>query len=164
MSSFWKNKLSWQVFFCCMTATFTTDLLNSSFHGFKYKNDFGLFKTKFTSKDLVAVNVIAVLPAVLMGLGGGVLGSAFTHTNIIMSKWRKTFMASIKNKCHANFFRVLEPILILSIMSTIHVYLPSMLGMRSIRNEYFPQCYYKIRKKCNLGKYQVLSPNVFNFF
>ena len=131
MSSFWKNKLSWQVFFCCMTATFTTDLLNSSFHGFKYKNDFGLFKTKFTSKDLVAVNVIAVLPAVLMGLGGGVLGSAFTHTNIIMSKWRKTFMASIKNKCHANFFRVLEPILILSIMSTIHVYLPSMLGMRS---------------------------------
>ena len=129
VSSFWKNKLSWQVFFCCMTATFTTDLLNSSFHGFKYKNDFGLFKTKFTSKDLVAVNVIAVLPAVLMGLGGGVLGSAFTHTNIIMSKWRKTFMASIKNKCHANFFRVLEPILILSIMSTIHVYLPSMLGM-----------------------------------
>ena len=50
VSSFWKNKLSWQVFFCCMVATFTTDLLNSSFHGFKYKNDFGLFKTKFTSK------------------------------------------------------------------------------------------------------------------
>ena len=41
VSSFWKNKLSWQVFFCCMVATFTTDLLNSSFHGFKYKNDFG---------------------------------------------------------------------------------------------------------------------------
>ena len=26
-----------QVFFCCMIATFTTDILNSSFHGFKYK-------------------------------------------------------------------------------------------------------------------------------
>ena len=75
VSSFWKNRLSWQVFFCCMTATFTTDLLNSSFHGFKYKHDFGLFKTKFTSKDLVAVNVIAVLPSVLMGIGGGVLGN-----------------------------------------------------------------------------------------
>ena len=52
VSSFWKNKLSWQVFFCCMVATFTTDLLNSSFHGFRYKGDFGLFRTKFTSKDL----------------------------------------------------------------------------------------------------------------
>ncbi len=25
-----KNKLSWQVFFCCMTATFTTDLVSIS--------------------------------------------------------------------------------------------------------------------------------------
>ena len=66
-----------------------SDLLNSSFHGFKYKHDFGLFKTKFTSKDLVAVNVIAVLPSVLMGIGGGVLGSAFTHVNLIFAKWRK---------------------------------------------------------------------------
>ncbi len=70
-----------QVFFCCMVATFTTDLLNSSFHGFKYKEDFGLFRTKFTSKDLVAVNVIAVLPSILMGVGGGVLGSVFTQVN-----------------------------------------------------------------------------------
>ena len=31
VSAFWKNKLSWQVFFCCMVATFTTYLLNSSF-------------------------------------------------------------------------------------------------------------------------------------
>ena len=26
VSSFWKNTLSWQVFFCCMTATFTTGI------------------------------------------------------------------------------------------------------------------------------------------
>ena len=159
VSSFWKNKLSWQVFFCCMVATFTTDLLNSSFHGFKYKNDFGLFKTKFTSKvplkcpinnlcitnatlcpsktiknaflyfkDLVAVNVIAVLPSILMGIGGGVLGSAFTHTNIFMGRWRRKFMSGFKSKAHANFIRVLEPTIILIIMSSLHVYLPSFLG------------------------------------
>lgn len=67
VSSFWKNKLSFQVFFCCMIATFTTDILNSSFHGFKYKGDFGLFKPKFISRDLMAVNVIAVFPAILLG-------------------------------------------------------------------------------------------------
>ena len=145
VSSFWKNKLSWQVFFCCMTATFTTDLLNSSFHGFKYKNDFGLFKNKFTTKDLVAVNVIAVLPSVLMGIGGGVLGSAFTHTNIIMSRWRRTFMSGIKSKSKANFVRVLEPILILMIMSSIHVYLPGFLGCTPI------DCVYSKEANTTLG-------------
>jgi chloride channel 7 len=145
VSSFWKNTLSWQVFFCCMTATFTTDLLNSSFHGFKYKNDFGLFKTKFTSKDLVAVNVIAVLPSVLMGIGGGVLGSAFTHTNIFMNRARKNFMASIKNKGTCNFLRVLEPVIILIIMSTIHVYLPGMLGCTPV------DCIYNVNANTTLG-------------
>ena len=145
VSSFWKNKLSWQVFFCCMVATFTTDLLNSSFHGFKYKNDFGLFKTKFTSKDLVAVNVIAVLPSILMGIGGGVLGSAFTHANIIMSRWRKSFMAGFKSRCQRNTIRVLEPILILLIMSTIHVYLPSFLGCTPV------DCTYRVKENSTLG-------------
>ncbi|XP_040569447.1 chloride channel protein C-like [Lepeophtheirus salmonis] len=128
VSSFWKNKLSWQVFFCCMTATFTTDLLNSSFHGFKYKNDFGLFKTKFTSKDLIAVNVIAVLPSILMGIGGGILGSGFTHVNIVIGKCRKMFMSKIKDKAMENLIKLLEPILILAIMSTIHIFLPGLLG------------------------------------
>jgi hypothetical protein len=67
VSSFWKNKLSFQVFFCCITATFTTEILNSAFHGFKYKGDFGLFKPKFISRDLMVVNVIAVAPAILLG-------------------------------------------------------------------------------------------------
>ena len=103
------------------------DLLNSSFHGFKYKHDFGLFKTKFTSKDLVAVNVIAVLPSVLIGIGGGVLGSAFTHVNLIFAKWRKEYMAKVKSKACSNLIRLLEPICILTIMTTIHVFLPQIL-------------------------------------
>ncbi len=107
-----------------MVATFTTDLLNSSFHGFKYKEDFGLFRTKFTSKDLVAVNVIAVLPSILMGVGGGVLGSVFTQVNIGIARIRKSFFSGIKSVSCANFLRVLEPCLILVFMTTIHVYLP----------------------------------------
>ena len=37
-------------------------------------------------------------------------------------------MASYKSKCTANFIRVLEPCIILSIMTTIHVYLPRYMG------------------------------------
>jgi chloride channel 7 len=136
VSSFWKNKLSWQVFFCCMVATFTTDLLNSSFHGFRYKGDFGLFRTKFTSKDLVAVNVIAVLPCCLMGIGGGVMGSLFTQLNVSIAKWRKQFMSSLKSKMTVHILRVVEPLLILMIMTTIHVYLPSFLGCHPIDCNY----------------------------
>ena len=60
MSSFWSKSLYWQVLFCSVTSAFTTDLLNSSFHGFKYKNDFGLFKTKFTSKAWITFNIFCI--------------------------------------------------------------------------------------------------------
>ena len=128
VSSFWKNKLSWQVFFCCMVATFTTDLLNSSFHGFKYKGDFGLFKPKFMSKDLMAVNVIAVVPASLLGILGGILGSGFIHTNITIARWRKKFMATIKGKHMKNLIRIVETVTILLIVSTVHIFVPALSG------------------------------------
>ena len=44
VSSFWNMRLSWQIFFCAMTSTFTTDLFNSAFTGFKYQGQFGMFK------------------------------------------------------------------------------------------------------------------------
>lgn len=45
VSSFWSLKLGWMTFFCCMMATFTCDLFNSSFHDFHFDGMFGLFKT-----------------------------------------------------------------------------------------------------------------------
>ena len=128
VSSFWKNKLSWQVFFCCMVATFTTDLLNSAFHGFKYKGDFGLFKPKFIPKDLIAVNVIAVIPAILLGIVGGVLGSAFTQLNLLISRTRKKLMVRIKGKVAKNLVRMLETVAVLVIISSVHIFVPALIG------------------------------------
>ena len=128
VSSFWKNKLSWQVFFCCMVATFTTDLLNSAFHGFKYKGDFGLFKPKFIPKDLIAVNVIAVIPAIILGIVGGVLGSAFTQLNLLFSRSRKRIMAKIKGKHAKNLLRMLETLMVLLIVSCVHIFIPAIIG------------------------------------
>ena len=76
--------------------------------------------------------MIAVLPSVLMGIGGGVLGSAFTHVNLIFAKWRKEYMAKIKSKACSNLIRLLEPICILTIMTTIHVFLPQFLGCTEV--------------------------------
>ena len=46
VSSFWDMKLSWQIFFCAMISTFTTDLFDSSFRGFVYQGNFGIFKAE----------------------------------------------------------------------------------------------------------------------
>ena len=72
----------------------------------------------------MAVNVIAVLPCVLMGMGGGLMGSMFTQLNVLIAKWRKRFMQRIKSAATSNALRVLEPVLIIVIMTSIHVYLP----------------------------------------
>ena len=113
-----------------MVATFTTDLLNSSFHGFKYKGDFGLFKPKFIPKDLIAVNVIAVIPAIVLGIVGGILGSAFTQLNLLISRTRKKFMAKIKAKHARNLLRMLETLLVLLIVSSVHIFVPALIGER----------------------------------
>ena len=112
-----------------MVATFTTDLLNSAFHGFKYKGDFGLFKPKFIPKDLVAVNVIAVIPAILLGIVGGILGSAFTQLNLLISRTRKKFMAKIKGKHAKNLLRMLETLVVLLIVSCVHIFMPALIGI-----------------------------------
>ena len=44
------------------------------------------------------MNVIAVLPAILLGIVGGILGSAFTQLNLLISRTRKRIMARIKGK------------------------------------------------------------------
>ena len=45
VSSFWSLKLGWMIFFCCMLATFTADLFNSSLKNFTLHGVFGLFHT-----------------------------------------------------------------------------------------------------------------------
>ena len=40
VSSFWSNRLTWQVFFCSMIAAFTTNIFNSAFLGFHYQVPF----------------------------------------------------------------------------------------------------------------------------
>ena len=87
----------------------------------------------------MAVNVIAVLPCVLMGMGGGLMGSMFTQLNVFIAKWRKRFMQRIKSATTSNALRVLEPVLILVIMTSIHVYLPRDCddAIRHLGREYF---------------------------
>ncbi|ELU14762.1 hypothetical protein CAPTEDRAFT_132493, partial [Capitella teleta] len=117
VSSFWNMRLSWQIFFCAMVATFTTDLFNSAFTGFVYKGDFGLFKSEkyilFQVVHGIPVNILAFIPAVILGILGGILGALFTFMNLKIARSRKRLLSRIEAKWKQNSFRMMEPILII---------------------------------------------------
>ncbi|NWX41700.1 CLCB protein, partial [Steatornis caripensis] len=115
VSSFWDIRLAWQTFFCCLTATFTTDLLSSSFYGFVYRGHFGFFEAekRIVFWNLLDMNVLAFVPTVLLGMLGGLLGALFVSLNIKINKLRMQFFNSIPKSSLRKTSKLLETVLIL---------------------------------------------------
>ncbi|NWH18520.1 CLCB protein, partial [Grus americana] len=117
VSSFWDIRLAWQTFFCCLMATFTTDLLSSSFYGFVYRGHFGFFEAekRIIFWNLLDMNVLAFVPTILLGLLGGLLGALFVSLNIKINKLRMQFFNSIPKSSLRKTSKLLETVLILVI-------------------------------------------------
>ncbi|GFR93927.1 chloride channel protein [Elysia marginata] len=118
VSSFWSNTLSWQIFFCCIIATSTSDLFNSSFQEFKQIGTFGGFQTSryilFNVYDAVDINILMFIPSAILGVLGGLLGSAFTILNLKMTRFRKRRLASISSPGLVKVIRLVEPALVMA--------------------------------------------------
>ncbi|NXX55404.1 CLCB protein, partial [Scopus umbretta] len=116
-SSFWDIRLAWQTFFCCLMATFTTDLLSSSLYGFVYRGHFGFFEVekRIIFWNLLDMNILAFVPAILLGMLGGLLGALFVSLNIRINKLRMQFFNSIPKLTIRKTSRLLETVLILRI-------------------------------------------------
>ncbi|XP_071958229.1 chloride channel protein C-like isoform X2 [Antedon mediterranea] len=129
VSSFWSMKLSWQIFFCCMISTFTTDLFNSAFQAFRYQGNFGLFTSDkyilFQVRKGLDVNILMFFPTVIIGVLGGVLGGLFVFCNLKLARFRRAKLAKINNKITKKVARLLEPCIIVAIMATASVFLPA---------------------------------------
>ena len=63
-------------------------------------------------------------------------------------------MAKYKSKCTANFIRVLEPCIILSIMTTIHVYLPRYMGCTPV------DCVYVNKQNATPGRTEIRENSI----
>ncbi len=130
VASFWNLTLGWQIFFCCMVATFTTDLMISSFGGFKYDPErtpvIGTINEEsgiiFGVSKKLSVNALIFVPTIFVGLIGGSLGAAFTFLNLKINRLRKQYIEPWK------WLRVLEPVVIVILMATIAVFLPANFG------------------------------------
>ncbi|KAL8619446.1 hypothetical protein ACOMHN_011797 [Nucella lapillus] len=129
VSSFWTTTLSWQIFFCCMVSTFTTDLFNSAFQGFQYTGNFGQFKTEryilFNINRGVDVNLLMFIPTVIIGFLGGGLGALFTIINLKIARLRRRCLARMETKWKQHTFRMVEPAVLMIIVSTLSLFLPA---------------------------------------
>ncbi|NWQ74799.1 CLCB protein, partial [Columbina picui] len=118
VSSFWDIRLAWQTFFCCLMATFTTDLLSSSLYGFVYRGHFGFFEAekRILFWNLLDINVLAFIPTILLGILGGLLGALFVSLNIRINKLRMQFFNSIPKVSLRKASKLLETVLILILL------------------------------------------------
>jgi len=139
VSSFWNMKLSWQTFFCCMVSTFTTDLFNSAFRGFRYQGDFGLFKEEtniiFQVNSDLPTHILTFIPTVILGCMGGVLGSMFVFLNLKIARLRRKVLSQTSSDKMKKIIRFVEPCLIMVITATVSVLLPKGFGCTK------PVCY-----------------------
>ncbi|XP_065836634.1 chloride channel protein C-like [Oscarella lobularis] len=128
VSSFWNQKLTWQIFFCCMISTFTTDLFNSAFIGWKYDGPFGLFKTDryilFRVEQGIALHLLVFIPTIIIGVIGGILGSLFTFMNVKIARWRRSLLKKVESPCGKATLKMIEPVIIIVLMVTVTVFLP----------------------------------------
>ncbi|XP_045194209.1 H(+)/Cl(-) exchange transporter 6-like isoform X2 [Mercenaria mercenaria] len=129
VSSFWTVTLSWQIFFCCIVSTFTTDLFNSAFMDFDYTGSFGKFKTNryilFEIDQGVDVNIVMFLPTLIIGIIGGLLGAAFTILNLKITRFRKTVLYKVKRDWAQKLIKLLEPCLIMVIVTIFSILIPA---------------------------------------
>ncbi|XP_075069599.1 chloride channel protein C-like [Mixophyes fleayi] len=128
VASFWDIKLAWQTFFCCLIASFTTEVFSSSFGGFLYKGYFGFFKAEqriiFWVKDLLDMSVLAFIPSIVLGVIGGLLGALFVFLNVKINKVRLKLFNSIPHKHLRQLSKLLETLFLLVTTVTVTVYLP----------------------------------------
>ncbi|XP_052816934.1 chloride channel protein C-like isoform X2 [Mya arenaria] len=128
VSSFWSVTLSWQIFFCCIIATFTTDLFNSAFKDFNYTGSFGEFKTNryilFQIDQGVDVNIVMFLPTVIIGVIGGLLGAAFTIVNLKIVRGRSTLLHKIQRDWVQKLCKLLEPCIIMILVTVFSILVP----------------------------------------
>ncbi|CAB4062654.1 CLCN7 [Lepeophtheirus salmonis] len=118
VSSYWTMELSWQVFFCCLVSSFTTDTLNSAFTRLMYNGDFGVLKTNLTILFKVNrgfdINLLALVPCIILGISGGILGSVFNFLNLKIVRLRSTIhnLDFFRKSWKGYISKVAEPCLI----------------------------------------------------
>eukprot|EP01060_Flectonema_neradi_P012884 TRINITY_DN19677_c0_g1_i1.p1 TRINITY_DN19677_c0_g1~~TRINITY_DN19677_c0_g1_i1.p1 ORF type:complete len:889 (+),score=106.48 TRINITY_DN19677_c0_g1_i1:172-2838(+) len=127
IASYWDISFTWMIFFSTTVAFFTVATLNSIFHGWVVPSDrtFGVLTTEsqiiFQPELALAsiqMNLKIIVPAVLIGVIGGVLAIIFTKFNLAVAAWRQKAVVPKK------WLRIFEPACIAFVFSTLTFVMP----------------------------------------
>ena len=114
--------------FCSVTSAFTTDLFSSAFTSFTYTGNFGQFKAEkyilFQIDWKIDLNILGILPSIILGILGGLLGSLFIYTNLKLASLRSSIQRKITTKEWQKLAKMLEPLLVMLISSTVSILVP----------------------------------------
>ena len=128
VSSFWSRSLYWQVLFCSVASFFTTELFSSAFTNFTYTGNFGKFNAEkyilFQVDWAIDLNILGILPSIILGILGGLLGSLFIFTNLKLASLRASIQARMSSRRLQQLVKMLEPLLVMLISSTIAILVP----------------------------------------
>ena len=128
VSSFWSRSLYWQVLFCSVASFFTTELFSSAFTNFTYTGNFGEFNAEkyilFQVDWAIDLNILGILPSIILGILGGLLGSLFIFTNLKLASLRASIQARMSSRRLQQLVKMLEPLLVMLISSTIAILVP----------------------------------------
>jgi len=120
VASFWQHSLGWQIFYACMCATLTLNLMRSAGKALLHNGVFGWFNEEvvFEAGLEVSAHVLAVVPAAVVGALAGVVGSLFTILNLRVCRARDALLGGTK------WHRLVEPCVLVVIYVTGTMVLP----------------------------------------
>jgi H+/Cl- antiporter ClcA len=115
VASFWSTLLTWRTFFTCMVAVMAGELFLEIQSGVYQTNGLMIFNVGSTE---LAYRVSELIPFAIIGVIGGLLGSAFSALHLAAVKMRA---AKINKK---RSWRVLEVAAITLVLSTLQFSIP----------------------------------------
>lgn len=117
VASFWSTKLTWRTFFTCMVSVFVMKTLLLIQQGKYLDSGFVIFNIRSSGQGY---HFLELIPFLIIGVIGGLLGAAFTAFNL----WVTEFRGAKINKDRR--WRVLEVIAIVVVSSSLQFLLPFM--------------------------------------
>ncbi|ELT90364.1 hypothetical protein CAPTEDRAFT_205673 [Capitella teleta] len=153
LSSFWGKRLSWQTFFTAIVATATAQLFNTALIGFEYQSRFGLFSLSVV--EPIHMHFVSFVPAVILGVIGGLLGAFFTRMNTFLNRQRKLGLSLIKNDYTKKMVRILECLALSFLMASYSTYLPGGFSCKELNPINSTS---RLLTECTLGKNHTGQP------
>ncbi|CAL8070215.1 unnamed protein product [Orchesella dallaii] len=134
MSSHWSKTLTWQAFVCCILARSTAELFHSFLEAAEtmdeHEGSYLMYLSEsalFDMRHVLNLNIAVLLPATIIGLFGGVVGSIFIFSWLKLSKFKRRMLAHIQHPKLVNVVKIFE-VLLVSLLSCTAVLLSMQLA------------------------------------